>query len=186
MMRGWEGARHTGGESSMLEARNAWLAGAVLIAALVAGCDDEPRSRIADGCSVPDGTLPLVFTSAQRQLFGFIDPPATDPPHPAILLLHDAGRTDITRGSGDFAELRGALRDAGIASVIWDAAGSGCSGGRYRGIADLYVRADDVLAAVEALSARDDIDASRIGVWAIGEGAWVAPMAAARGDALDF
>src|SRR5690606_26281781 len=40
--------------------------------------------------------------------------------------------------------------------------------------------------AVEALSARDDIDASRIGAWAIGEAAWVAPMAAARGDALDF
>lgn len=169
----------------MLNARTAWLAG-MAVAAMLAGCDDEPGSRIADGCAVPDGTIPLVFTSARRQLFGFIDPPATDGPHPAILLLHDAGRTDITRGNGDFAELRAAFRKVGIAPVLWDAAGSGCSGGRYRGLADLYVRADDVLAAVETLSARDDIDASRIGAWAIGEGAWVAPMAAARGDALDF
>jgi|GEM_PF-2083295 len=170
----------------MLDARTAWLAGTVAIAAVVAGCDDEPRSRIVDGCAAPDGTTPLVFTSAQRQLFGFIDPPEIDPPYPAVLLLHDSGRTDITRGSGDFAELRSALREAGIAAVVWDAAGSGCSGGRYRGIADLYVRADDVLAAVAALSTHDDIDASRIGAWAIGEGAWVGTMAAARADSLDF
>ena len=183
-MRGWDAP--TGGEESMLKARMAWLAGTAAIAALIAGCDDEPRSRIADGCTVPEGTLPLVFTSAQRQLFGFIDPPAIDPPYPAILLLHDAGRTDITRGSGDHAELRDVLRDAGIATVAWDAAGSGCSGGRYRGLADLYVRADDVLAAVAELSAHEEIDASRIGAWAAGEGAWVAPMAAARGDVLDF
>src|SRR5690606_1169175 len=96
------GTRRTGGEESMLNARTAWLAGTVVIAALAAGCDEEPRSRIVDGCAAPDGTTPLVFTSAQRQLFGFIDPPATDPPYPAVLLLHDAGRTDITRGSGDF------------------------------------------------------------------------------------
>lgn len=183
-MRGW--GAPTGGEESMLKARIAWLAGTAAIAALVAGCDDEPRSRIADGCSVPEGTLPLVFTSAQRQLFGFIDPPAVDPPYPAILLLHDAGRTDITRGNGDHAELRDVLRDSGIAAVVWDAAGSGCSGGRYRGIADLYVRADDVLAAVAALSEHEEIDASRIGAWAAGEGVWAAAMAAARGDALDF
>lgn len=170
----------------MLKARTAWLAGTAVMAALVAGCDGEPSSRIVDGCAAPDDTLPFVFTSAKRQLFGFIDAPATDPPYPAVLLLHDAGRTDITRGSGDFAELRAALRDAGIASVVWDAAGSGCSGGRYRGIADLYVRADDVLAAVAALSAREDIDAGRLGAWAMGEGARVAPMAAARGDSLDF
>jgi alpha-beta hydrolase superfamily lysophospholipase len=172
----------------MQRARTAWLAGAASagIAFLIAGCDDEPRSRIADDCAPPEGTIPLVFTSARRQLFGFIDPPPGDGPHPAILLLHDSGRTDITRGNGDFAELREAFRAAGIAPVVWDAAGSGCSGGRYRGLADLYVRADDVLAAVDELSARDDIDASRIGAWAIGEGAWVAPMAAARRDVLDF
>ena len=170
----------------MLDARTAWLAGMVAIAALAAGCDDAPRSRFADGCTVPDMTTPLVFTSAGRQLYGFIDAPATDPPHPAVLLLHDAGRTDITRGNGDFAELRAALREAGIASVVWDAAGSGCSGGRYRGLADLYVRSDDVLAAVAALSARDDIDASRVGALAFGEGTWVAAMAAARGDSLGF
>lgn len=170
----------------MLDARTAWLAGMVAITALVAGCDDEPRSRIVDGCTAPDRTTPLVFTSSGRQLYGFIDPPATDPPYPAVLLIHDAGRTDITRGNGDFAELRGALREAGIAAVVWDAPGSGCSGGRYRGIADLYVRSDDVLAAAAALSVRDDIDASRVGALALGEGAWAAAMAAARGDSLGF
>lgn len=170
----------------MLNARTAWLAGAASVAAILAGCGDEPRSRVVDGCSAPAGTSPFVFASAQRQLFGFIDTPADDGPHPAILLLPDAGRTDVTRDDGSFAELRAVFRDAGFATVLWDAPGSGCSGGRYRGIADLYVRTDDVLAAVAALADHGAIDASRIGAWAAGEGAWVAPMAAARGDSLDF
>src|SRR5690606_5860004 len=100
-------------------------------------------------------------------------------------LLHDAGQTDITRGDGDFAEIRDAFRRAGVASFVWDQAGSGCSGGRYRGIADLFVRGDDVLAAVEALTGHPRLDPERIGAWALGEGVWPAAMAAARG-AIDF
>ena len=170
----------------MLNARSAWLAGAASVAVIVAGCSDEPRSRAIESCSAPAGTAPFIFTSAARQLFGFVDAPEGEGPHPVAMLLHDGGRTDITRDNGGFTELRAAFREAGIATVVWDAAGSGCSGGRYRGIADLYVRADDVLAAAAALAERDDIDASRVGAWAVGEGAWVAPMAAARSNALAF
>lgn len=166
--------------------RTTLLAGTAAALTLLTGCEDEARTRVVDGCEAPAGTAPVVFTSGKRQLFGFIDLPETDGPHPLILLVPDAGRTDITRGLGDLSELRDVFRDAGIASVIWDAPGSGCSGGRYRGLADLYDRADDVLAALHAVENRDDIDASRIGAWAHGEGAWVAPMAASRDVSLRF
>lgn len=161
------------------------LTSIAITGAIVAGCNDPSGSRIAQGCRVPDRLEPVAFVSAQRRLHGVLDVPNGPGPHPVVLLLHDSGQTDITRGKGDFAEIRAALRGAGVASFVWDQPGSGCSGGRYRGIVDLYVRADDVLAAVEALRRDPRLDAERIGAWAIGEGVWPAAMAAARG-ALDF
>ncbi|HEX7081700.1 MAG TPA: alpha/beta hydrolase [Gammaproteobacteria bacterium] len=167
-------------------ARIALLAATSLaLAAVLSSCGDSavPGAR---SCTAPEGTVPFVFESAGRELFGFVDVPDSPGPYPAILLLHDSGRTDVTRGLGDFAALRDAFRAAGVASVVWDKAGSGCSGGRYRGLADLYVRADDVLAALDALRAIEAVDSDRVGVWALGEGGWVAPMAAVRTDAIEF
>lgn len=161
-------------------------AASLLALALLAGCDDTPSSRTARDCAVPDGTQPFVFESGGRELFGFIDAPPGPGPHPAILLVHDAGRTDVTQGIGDFAALRQILRDAGFASVVWDRAGSGCSGGNYRGIADLFVRSDDVLAAADALGSSTEANVGPIGAWALGEGAWVTTIAASRSDALGF
>ncbi len=162
-----------------------WLAGIAAMGGVVAGCNEPPSSRIAQGCRVPSGLEPVAFVSAQRRLHGILDLPEGPGPHPVVLLVHDAGQTDITRGRGDFAELREALRRAGVASFVWDQAGSGCSGGRYRGIADLFVRSDDVLAAVDALERDPRLDAERIGAWALGEGVWAAAMAAAR-NGIDF
>lgn len=158
----------------------------LLPAFALGGCGRSEPPAAPGTCRVPASTVPFRFASNGRRFAGFIDMPPGPGPHPAVMLLPDAGPTDVTRGRGDFARLRAALREAGVASVVWDKAGNGCSGGRYRGIADLYRRADQVIAAARQLGARQDIDASRIGLWAIGQGAWVAPMAATRTSALKF
>jgi alpha-beta hydrolase superfamily lysophospholipase len=154
----------------------------------LSACGDGGISERAErlSCAVPSGTEAFGFDSGGYRLSGFIDAPATPAPHPAVLLLHDAGPTGVFHGRGDFPKLREAFRSAGLASVVFDRRGSGCSGGRDRGVADLYANADDVLAAVDALRARADIDAERIGLWAPGRGAYVAPMAAARSSAVAF
>jgi alpha-beta hydrolase superfamily lysophospholipase len=152
------------------------------------GCGDGGISERADrlSCAAPTGTEAFGFDSGGYRLSGFIDSPSTAAPHPAILLLHDAGATDVFHGRGDFPRLRDAFRSAGLATVVFDRRGSGCSGGRDRGVADLYVNADDVLAAVDALRGRADIDPERIGLWAPGRGAYVAPMAAVRSSAIAY
>lgn len=166
--------------------RSALWTSVLLTASALVGCSRSEPTAAPGTCSVPASTVPFRFASDGQRFGGFIDMPAGGGPHPAVMLLQDAGRTDVTRGRGDFAKLRAALRGAGVASVVWDKAGNGCSGGRYEGIADLYRRSDQVLAAAKQLGARPDIDAGRIGVWALGEGAWVAPMAATRTSALKF
>jgi alpha-beta hydrolase superfamily lysophospholipase len=160
----------------------------VLLALVCAlqGCGDGGASRSISACAAPPGTSAFSFESDGAQLFGFVDEPPGPGPHPAVLLIHDDGPTDVTRGRGDFPQLRAALRAAGVAAVVWDRRGSGCSAGQYRGLADLFLRSDDVLAAATALAKRKDIDADRIGLWARGRGGWVAPIAMTRSRMLAY
>lgn len=157
-----------------------------LVVAALAGCGNGPDTAASLICEAPEGTLPFPFAVDGHELFGFVDVPASPGPHPAVLLIQDAGMTDVARDVGSFPAERRALVDAGFAAVVWDKAGAGCSGGRYGGLADLYRRGDEVIAAIDALGDMPAIDGQQLGLWARGQGAWVAPMAATRRDAVQF
>ena len=47
-------------------------------------------------------------------------------------------------------------------------------------------RTDETIAAFDHLKRRDDIDPARIGIWAISEGGWIAPMTAVRRPEVAF
>ena len=155
-------------------------AGLVLVIVAAATC----RAQAQHACTPPSGTVAFEFQSGQNTLRGFIDLPSTPGKHPLILILHGSGGTDVMRGDGglnsSYDEIRTAFRGAGIATAIWDKPGSGCSEGRYRIGTALVERTDETVAALDHLKRRDDIDPARIGLWAISEGAWVAPMTAVR------
>jgi len=141
-------------------------------------------------CTVPAGTVPIEFRSGENTLRGFLDKPPTSGKHPLILILHGSGSTNVMGGDGgynsSYDELRAAFRRAGFATAVWDKAGSGCSEGGYLIRTPLLERTEEAVAALDALKARDDGDAASIGLWAISEGAWVAPMAAVRRPEIAF
>lgn len=141
-------------------------------------------------CDVPAGTAPFEFKSAQNTLRGFIDRPTSPGRHPAIVILHGSGSTDVTHGDGGFNssydEMRAAFRRAGFATVVWDKAGNGCSAGRYAIGTPIVETTDETVAAIDALKRRDDIDSRRIGLWAISLGGWIAPMVAVRRPEVAF
>jgi uncharacterized protein len=136
----------------------------------------------AERCSAPAGTQPFDFTFRESHLRGFIDFPAGSGPHAAVLVIHGSGRTDVFRGdpeyNGTYTALRDTFRSVGVATVIWDKAGNGCSSGSYSSGNPIRERAGEAAAALRALKDRPDIDASRMGLWGISQGSWVAPMAA--------
>ncbi|MFI0354907.1 alpha/beta hydrolase family protein [Actinomadura sp. 9N407] len=70
----------------------------------------------------------------------------------------------------------------GLAVLIYDKRTEGYSGFR-RSYDELAV---DAAAAVEALRARPGVDRSKVGIWGLSEGGWVAPLAASRSDATAF
>ncbi len=102
---------------------------------------------------------------------------------PAAVIIQGSGASDRSnRWSRDIAEV---LVNNGVAVLLTDKRGSGASAGDWRvaGFADL---ADDALAGVEFLRSRREVDASRIGLVGLSQGGWVAPLAAARSEAVAF
>lgn len=146
--------------------------------------------ELSPRCIAPAGTAPFEFTANGNILRGFVDLPATTGKHPAIVIVHGSGGTNVTQGdgpwNGSYDEVRAAFRSAGIATVVWDKAGNGCSEGHYLHVDDVYARANEVVSAFKALQVRNDIDASRIGAWGMSQGGWIVPMAAVRSRDIKF
>jgi pimeloyl-ACP methyl ester carboxylesterase len=137
-------------------------------------------------CVPPASTAPIEFRSETNTLRGFIDLPEGSGRHPAVVMVQGSSPSDVTVDTRPFEELRAAFKRAGIAMLIWDKAGSGCSEGKYSHAFPLRERATEALAAVQLLRQRDDIDPTRIGLWGVSQGAWVAPMTAVRSKDVAF
>jgi pimeloyl-ACP methyl ester carboxylesterase len=96
-------------------------------------------------------------------------------PHPAIVGLHPA--SDPSRDHYLFGHLAAVLPPRGVAVLRYDRRGNDVP---------LGLQVDDALSACAALRARDDVDPKRIGLWGFSQGAWVAPLAAARSTHVAF
>src|SRR5262249_33992894 len=102
---------------------------------------------------------------------------------PGIVALHGAAYG--TRDFVVYEHLHRVLPPAGFAVATFDRRGNGESTGEpSRGRFD--VQSGDALAVLGALGELPEVDASRLGLWAFSQGAWVAPLAATRSDAVRF
>lgn len=101
--------------------------------------------------------------------------------HPAAVLVPGAGAND-RYSVYMIAELFAAH---GVAALACDKRGTGTSAGDWR-LTSFEQQAGDVAAGVRFLQQRTEIDASRVGVFALSEGAWVAPITAAENPRIGF
>jgi dienelactone hydrolase len=123
---------------------------------------------------------PVWIESDGTRLYGRLHLPESEPPFAAVVMVHGSGDSAASEWfyNGDFFVANG------VAMLAFDKRGSGKSSGDFT--FDFEQLADDVVAAVEVLAARPEIDADRIGLSGYSQGAWVAPLAAARDDRIGF
>jgi pimeloyl-ACP methyl ester carboxylesterase len=109
-----------------------------------------------------------------------LDLPPGDGPFPGVVLVHGSGSDPATQYyyNGDF------FVAAGFAALTFDKRGSGCSGGDFTFDYDRLAR--DVVAAVEYLAERPEVDPERIGLLGYSQGGWVAPLAASMSPDIAF
>ncbi len=115
------------------------------------------------------------FESGSDSIAGLLTvPDGVEGPVPAVAFV--AGSGSSTRdGSGLYPPIFEEFAKHGIASFSWDKPGVGDSTGDFK-TQSFTDRADEVVAAVELLKTRDDIDSSRIGMWGISQAGWVMPQ----------
>lgn len=125
---------------------------------------------------------------AKVRLAGTLTVPDIKPPYPALLLISGAGaqdRDETVAGHKPFLILADHLTRHGIAVLRVDDRGVGGSTGTLAGCTT-HDLVEDVLAGVEFLKARKDIDPKRIGLLGHGEGGLIAPLAAVRSTDVAF
>jgi fermentation-respiration switch protein FrsA (DUF1100 family) len=84
-----------------------------------------------------------------------------DVPGPAVVMAHGFSATRAM-ALDRYAEV---FADGGLTVLVYDHRGLGASDGEPRQVIDAWLQARDYRAAVTWVGARDEVDASRIGIW---------------------
>lgn len=116
----------------------------------------------------------FTFQSGELTLRGKLVKPEGAGPFPAVVLVHGSGDESAV----DYYSDPYLFASHGLATLVYDKRGTGESEGEYT--QNFHVLARDVLAAVEWLRNRPDIDASRIHLAGYSQGGWIAPLAASK------
>ena len=122
------------------------------------------------------------------ELAGTLTLPEGDGPFPVALLISGSGpqdRNEEIMGHKPFLVLADYLTRRGVAVLRFDDRGVGESGGDFASATTLdFTR--DVLAGVEYLKTRPEIDPNRIGLIGHSEGGLIAPLAASQSSDVAF
>lgn len=128
---------------------------------------------------------PISFQKDNWDLAGLLIKPNTEPPYPAVILVHGDGPWDC-RGFGFYQFLWESFTDAGYACLSWDKPGVGNSKGKYNRNKIMEERAKVLTAGIEYLKNRNDIDTNFIGLWGISQAGWVMPLAISKSEDISF
>ena len=130
----------------------------------------------------------VTFQNGDITLAGTLTLPPGHGPHPAVVLITGSGpqdRDEDLYGFKIFGVIADHLTRHGIAVLRYDDRGVGGSTGDVEQ-ATSQDFAGDVVAAVDLLRARHDINGSQIGLLGHSEGGIVAPLAALESDDVSF
>lgn len=119
------------------------------------------------------------FSNGNVTLAGTLTLPLIKGLHPAVVLIH--GSDPNTRFTG----LPQLFARHGIAALSYDKRGAGTSTGDLSK-ATFDDLAGDTSAGVEFLQNHKDINSKQVGLWAISQGGWIAPLVAARTSNVAF
>lgn len=125
---------------------------------------------------------PVSWSSEDAILSGTLVLPDGEGPHPVVVVQPGASWT--TRYSSNALETAYTFAGHGIGALVYDKRGWGESTGEQ--LVSFETTAVDLVSVVDLLGGRFDIDPRHLGVWALSQGAWIAPLAGKMSGKLRF
>ncbi|MFI6480722.1 alpha/beta hydrolase family protein [Nonomuraea sp. NPDC050663] len=122
----------------------------------------------------PYRTEKITIPAVGQQLQATVRAPATPGRHPAMVFISGSGNGS----QEEFVPQAEFLAAAGVVTLAFDKRTVGYN---FRD-RDFSLLADDALRMIKYLRSRPDVDPNLAGIWAVSEGGWVAPIAAADPD----
>ncbi len=156
-----------------------WGLGLVLGLLLMACGGRAVEPCVGDCIPIPSGDITL---AAQLEL------PSGPGPHPILVVVHGSGKVE----RGQFTCEASPWLERGVGLLCFDKRGVGQSTGSYSNVGAgssvkvFPVLAGDVVAVVEYVAGRSEIDADRIGLIGGSQAGWLMPLAASLSDEIDF
>jgi len=114
------------------------------------------------------------FRNAQTKLAGVLCLPPSSGPFPVVVYVAGSGPAGRD-GYGTLPPHWNEFARRGIASLAWDKPGVGESKGDWKSQTN-QDRASEVIAAIQFLKGRNDIDPNKIGIWGISQAGWILPI----------
>lgn len=151
----------------------------VVLLGIAAGCAGSSRG----GKAMEYAARPEEVRFGAPALAGVLSLPASPGRLPAVVIVPGSG--PATREFPLYAWLAERLSRRGFVVLRYDKRGAGGSEGDWSR-EDFQDRARDVLACVECLRGRPEVDPARIGLLGHSQGGWVAPLAASMSDRVAF
>jgi alpha-beta hydrolase superfamily lysophospholipase len=136
------------------------------------------------GCTPVTREETFVFEHDGNDLVGDLRLPAGEGPHPSVIFIHGDGAMPAD-SYGYYKPLMDAFTQAGFATLSWDKPGVARSKGDWLA-QSMQDRADEAVAAAQALKERTDIDGNAVGLWGISQAGWVMPLAVSQSSEFTF
>jgi len=105
--------------------------------------------------------------------------PAGEGKRPGVVLVPGSGSVDRFAGYYVVADV---FARHGVASLVCDKRGTGSSTGDWQ-TQSFEQQAQDIVAGMQYLRSRSDVEPRRVGIWAISQGTYPGPIAAVTGEA---
>mgnify|MGYP003385836454 CR=1 FL=1 len=155
--------------------RPSWVSGILLAACL------GVAAQTANNCLFAFQQEEVHVKSADAELAGTLYLPRTAGPHAVAIFVHGSG----PQTRKEYAFYARLFARSGIAGFAYDKRGAGSSSGKTYGT-DYRGYAGDVVAVINALRARRDINPDAIGIVGFSEGEWIGPLAATQDGHVAF
>lgn len=162
----------------------------IFVASCFAACEKPPAAAppialVKDTTPMGMETQAISFPSGDLTLSALLDTPSSGQAEALVIFVHGYGETNVVEQNW-YYNLRSRFAAQGVSSFVWDKPGRGNSEGVFDPNQPVQSSAIEVLDAARFLRENNVAGSQKIGIWGVSRAGWIAPLAMAQDNDIEF